>query len=210
MGKVFEYNEDFVTELEVKNGYFSVPGRIITAVNKYFRGGTTGVYCIGRLGEGHGFEEVSRGFLCESSMGVVSLVAIHDKILEGQMRLTTMLEDNKANALSHVKSAVDHYSYREGKNVVMYVRCGGDDGNNVMGIGWNGDDKYGGSKKDFLIAGVLLYALGELNRRKDPELYLACHNYLPYEAELGEPDDYDKIIRKALGAMIFDDDLPFK
>lgn len=204
MKKIIENNEDFMTELEVKNGYFSVPGKIVSAVNTYFRGGNAGVYCIGRLGYCHNLEEVSRGFLCDPLMDISSIVAIHDKILNSQMRLKSMLEDNKTIALSHVKSPVDYYSYREGKNVIMYVHCGGSDDNNIMGIGWNGEDPYGGSRKDFLIAGVLIYALGELNRKKDPELYRSCHNYLPYEAELGEPDEYDMLFRRALGSMDFD------
>ena len=209
MEKTVEFNKDFTTELEVKSGYFSIPGTIVSAVNSYFRGGKSGIYYIGRMGYCHDIEEVSRGFLCDPSLDVISIAAIRDEILNGQTRLKTLLEDNKAIALSYIKSPVDYYSYREGKNVVMYVHCGGDDSNNVMGIGWNGDDPYGGSKKDFLIAGVLMYALGELNRRKDSELYLSCHNYLPYEAGLGEPRDYDKLIRKTSGATLFDDDLPF-
>ena len=201
MGKKAKYNNDFS---DIKNGYFSIPETIVSAVNKYFRGGKSGVYYVGRMGYCHDIEEVSRGFLCDSSLDVVSIAAMRDKILSGQTRLKTMLEDNKTYALSYVKSPVDYYSYREGKNVVMYVHCGGDDRNNVMGIGWNGEDPYGGAKKDFLIAGVLIYALGELNREKDPELYRSCHNYLPYEAELGEPDDYDMLFRRALGSMDFD------
>jgi hypothetical protein len=196
MGKQMEYNEDFDVELEVKNGYYSLPAKVVAAVNRYFRGGTFGVYYAGKISYCHAIKEISRGFLYEWEEDIP---AMRDEILRDQVRLREMLEENKAIALSCVKKASNFYAYREGNNAIIYVHCSGDDTNNIMGFGWNGGEGHGSSKKAALIVGVIMYALGELNRKKDPEFYFACHNFLPYDLEYVEPDDFDVIIRNTLG-----------
>ena len=197
MEKKYRINIDYNIELEEKDNYFSIPAIIVAAGNRLFRGGSSAVYYIGKLSYYYEIKELSCGFLYDpSSNNVQSILSEHNTILNDQCRLRNLLEDNKTIALSHIHANEPHkiYSYREGNNSIMYVSC--TDG--IIGAGWNGKEPIGGSKKDILVAAFLLYAFGQLNREKDPNLYVSTDNYLPWEAGLDNPEIYDQLICKTL------------
>ncbi len=193
-----EWNEEFGRELEVKNGYFSIPPGVACAINDYYRGNSGAVYAVGKITYCSSIVTVSTGFTGHKEGP--DNAPDHEEIRERQERLISCMDQWKTIPLSYVKDPFDYYSFREGNGTMLYVKCAdvrAGNGSNgcIMGIGWHGTE---GPKKSFLTAGAMLYAFGRLNAQKDRVLYEACCNCLPYEAGLGDPNAYDEIINKAM------------